>query len=119
MEEVTPASTARSMLPDPPTNGDISFDVDHIFQALLLERTVAEDEEASSEGSSSGATTARGDPTDALRGLRRSGPLGEMSGEAFARLLAGTLYEYDNTAPPTPLASPPQRWRPDSRSIPQ
>merc|ERR1719158_2345860 len=42
-----------------------------------------------------------------------------MSGEAFARLLAGTLYEYDNTAPPTPIASPPARWRPESRSIPQ
>lgn len=106
MVDSTPASTARSMTLDQTMTGDPSFDVEQIFQALLLNRTLADDDE-SSEGSSSGFPTARGSTAaETLRELRRSrGPLGEMSGEAFTRLLAGTLYEYNESVPPTPLAS--------------
>lgn len=108
MTEFSPSSTVGSLPADRSVGGDASFDVEQIFQALLLNQTLVDDDE-SSEGSSSGFPTARGSPADTLRELRRSGALGEMSGEAFTRLLAGTLYEYDNTAPPTPLANPASR----------
>lgn len=83
---------------------DSSIDMEQLFQTLLLNRSL--DDGDSSEGSSSGLNTARSGPAEALRELRRSGPLRELSGEAFTRLLAGTLYEYDHSAPPTPLTTP-------------
>jgi hypothetical protein len=94
MTDLTPPSTGRSFA------GERSFDVDNIFQSLLLHESLVEND--SSESSGSALSSAR----SAVRSLRHSGTLGEMSGEAFARLLAGTLYEYDYSAPPTPLAMP-------------
>jgi len=94
MTEPSPLSTVRSFL------GDGSLDVDTIFQSLLLQESFSYDD--SSESSGSALTSAR----SAVRSLRQTGTLGEMSGEAFARLLAGTLYEYDYSAPPTPIAMP-------------
>lgn len=102
MGDFSPASTARSMPID--RSIDQSVDMEQLFQTLLLNQSLEDGD--SSEGSSSGLATARSGPAEALRGLRRSNPLRELSGEAFTRLLAGTLYEYDNTAPPTPLATP-------------
>lgn len=104
MAEFSPASTARSMQADRSTGFDTSMDMEQIFQTLLLNRTLSDGE--SSEGSSSGLPSARSGPAEALRELRRTTPLRELSGEAFTRLLAGTLYEYDSSAPPTPLTTP-------------
>lgn len=95
MGESSPPDTVRSH------QGESAFNVDSIFQSLLLHDILAEGD-SESEGSGSQLSSAR----SAVRSLRQSGTLGELSGEAFATLLAGTLYEYDYSAPPTPMALP-------------
>mmetsp|Transcript_106634 Transcript_106634/g.200923 ORF Transcript_106634/g.200923 Transcript_106634/m.200923 type:complete len:355 (-) Transcript_106634:43-1107(-) len=107
MENSRPGSTGNvsGLLGDRSGIRDTSIDVEQLFQALFLHQSLVGDEECS-EASSTGLddilTSRAVTPAATLREMRRTGPLGEMSEEGYTRLLAGTLYEYNTSVPPTP-----------------
>mmetsp|Transcript_54202 Transcript_54202/g.100152 ORF Transcript_54202/g.100152 Transcript_54202/m.100152 type:complete len:395 (-) Transcript_54202:78-1262(-) len=110
--DFTPLTTLRSPLRSP---GPIGLSVDHVLQSLLVHGSLME-EDVASEAESSDVASARSiselsqdgeanelfsslsGPIAALRAMRRSGPLAEISPEGQLLLLGGTLYEYNNNS---------------------
>mmetsp|Transcript_30426 Transcript_30426/g.70056 ORF Transcript_30426/g.70056 Transcript_30426/m.70056 type:complete len:395 (-) Transcript_30426:46-1230(-) len=111
--DFTPLTSLRSPLRSPGQTA-VGLSVDHVLQSLLVHGSLMEEDVASEAGSSDVASarsiselSQEGDgnellsslsgPIAALRAMRRSGPLAEISPEGQILLLGGTLYEVNNS----------------------